>query len=120
VSFLDRVQRTSNGAIKRCIGNDFPHFQPHLIYSALPGTPRVNPAQSRSKKVPFNFGWTLPGRWASIITLKCSQVGRRKCMPPINLIEMLTSTTMHPNLAVPLDAVLQATKRKTSSAVLKL
>jgi hypothetical protein len=56
VSFPDRVQRTSNGAIKRSVGNDFSHFQHHLINSALSGSPRVYPAQSRSKKVPFNFG----------------------------------------------------------------
>jgi hypothetical protein len=83
VSFLDRVQRTSNGAIKRSIGNDFPHFQPHLIYSALQEPRGLIRLKVGPKKVPFNFGWTLPGRWASIITLKCSRVGRKKCMPPI-------------------------------------
>jgi hypothetical protein len=31
VSFLDRVQRSSKGAIKGPVGNDFPHFQPQLF-----------------------------------------------------------------------------------------
>jgi hypothetical protein len=30
VSSLDRVQRSSKGAIKRLIGNNFPHFQPQF------------------------------------------------------------------------------------------
>jgi hypothetical protein len=33
VSFLDRVQRSSKGAIKGSTGNNFPHFQPQLLYN---------------------------------------------------------------------------------------
>jgi hypothetical protein len=67
VSFFDRVQRSSKGAIKGSIGNDFPHFQAPITLPKVPEqsrrncdstllrNPRVYPVQNQSKKAPFNF-----------------------------------------------------------------
>jgi hypothetical protein len=53
VSFLDRVQRSSKGAINGSVGNDFPHFQPQLLHQGYCDTTLLrNPAGlSGSKSV---------------------------------------------------------------------